>query len=742
MIPISPQRAELAMTTDVAPQGTEFDALSIRNGAVSIITMVLSTIRRRKWMILGAIGGSILLGILLTILMTPRFTASATLEIQRETGSFVNVQGVQQKDSAVDQEFYNTQYGLLQSQTLAERVATDLRLSESPDFFKSVSVKSDRWFDDAGRPLPAMRRARVKAAGSALLKSFSVSPLRLSRLVTISFTHPDPAMAKRVIDTWSADFVKLTLERRFEMTSYARQFLEGRIKQLRQRIDQGQRDLVYYASREGIINVPVASNSGGNNGSASVTERSLVAGNLTMLNDELNKAIAQRVETESRLNAPGGSVQEALQNGAISTLRQRRTELSADYARLMVQFEPNYPPAMAVRRQIEQLDVAITREENRVNSSLQQEYKAAARREQELRSQVAQLKNDFLDQRRRGVEYNIIQRDLDTNQQLYDALLQRYKEIGIAGGVGANNIVVVDPASLPQSPSSPNLLLNLLVATLLGVVIGGGLAFMLEQIDQGVSDPSEINTSFGIPLLGAIPKVDTNALEALGDRKSSLSEAYLSLQTNLAFSTSHGVPRSLAVTSSRPAEGKSTTANALARSLARSAGRVLLIDADMRSPSVHHQLGIENRRGLSNYLSGDDDVTSMIHDTAYPGMDVITAGPHPPSAPDLLTGSRLDRLISHLLESYQCVVFDIPPVMGLADAPLIGSRVEGIIFVIEAHSTQKAMAKVALQRLAAAQATIKGAVLTKFNSKRAHYGYGYDYGYGYGYGQEDKAPDA
>ncbi len=547
-------------------------------------------------------------------------------------------------------------------------------------------------------------------------------------------------MAKRVIDTWSSDFVKLTLERRFEMTSYARQFLEGRIKQLRQRIDQGQRDLVDYASREGIINVPVTSNSGGNNGSVSVTERSLVAGNLTMLNDELNKAIAQRVEAESRLNAPGGSVQEALQNGAISTLRQRRTELSAEYARLMVQFEPNYPPAMAVRRQIEQLDAAITREENRVGSSLEQEYKAAARREQDLKAQVAQLKTDFLDQRRRGVEYNVIQRDLDTNQQLYDGLLQRYKEIGIAGGVGANNIVVVDPASVPQSPSSPNLLLNLLAATLLGVILGGGLAFVLEQIDQGLSDPGEVNAYFGIPLLGAIPKVETNALEALSDRKSSLSEAYLSLQTNLAFSTSHGVPRSLAVTSSRPAEGKSTTANALARSLARSVGRVLLIDADMRSPSVHHQLGIENRRGLSNYLSGDDDVTSMIYNTVYPGMDVITAGPHPPSAPDLLTGSRLDNLINQLLEIYQCVVFDIPPVMGLADAPLISSRVEGIIFVIEAHSTQKAMARVALQRLAAAHATIKGAVLTKFNSKRAHYGYGYDYGYGYG--QEDKAPDA
>jgi capsular exopolysaccharide synthesis family protein len=328
---------------------------------------------------------------------------------------------------------------------------------------------------------------------------------------------------------------------------------------------------------------------------------------------------------------------------------------------------------------------------------------------------------------------------VDTNRQLYDALLQRYKEIGVAGGVGVNNISVVDAAEPPGSPSSPRLLLNLLLALLVGGAAGAGLAIAMEQIDEAISDPSDVEAALGLPLLGTVPKTSENPESDLEDRKSALVEAYLSVQTNLGFTTDHGFPRSLTVTSTRPGEGKTTSSFALARSLGRTGRKVLLIDADMRSPSLHHIYNLNNERGLSNFLAGADNVESMIHRNLPDGIALMTAGPSPPNAAELLIGDRLHKLVQELSNSFDHVILDVPPVMGLADTPLVASQVEGVVFVVESHATPASMAKLAVGRLQDAQARVLGVLLTKFESRRAHFGYGYDYGYGYG---EDSAKKA
>jgi capsular exopolysaccharide synthesis family protein len=711
--------------------------------APSVLAQYLSVLRRRKLLIAGITIGALLLGLVATLLMTPKYTAVATLEIQREARNFTNVEGAESDQTqAVDQEFYETQYGLLKAKSLAERVATELRLYDKPDFFAMYGEETDEMFVD-GKPVggAAARGDRVRAAGEILLDNLSISPARLSRLVEIEFTSPDAGLSKQIVDSWAANFIQATLERRFEATSYARKFLEDRLGQLRSRIDQSERQLVNYASREGIINLPSSTPAAGEGGLTG--ERSIVADDLAALNREFSRATAERIQAQSRLNAGGGTTDEALENQGISRLRERRAELQAEYAKLMVQFEPDYPPARALRTQIERLDRSVVSEESRVAATLRQTYEASVQREAELRDRVAQLKGGVLDLRRRSIQYGIFQRDADTNRQLYDALLQRYKEIGVAGGVGVNNISVVDPAERPEKPSSPRLLLNLALALLAGLVLGVGAAFALEQIDEALADPAEVEELLGVPLLGTVPKVDESPLEALRDRKSSLSEAYISLQTSLSFSTDHGIPRTVAVTSTRPAEGKSTTSYALARSIARTGRRTLLLDADMRSPSVHHLLGIANREGLSNYLSGNtDDVGALAHLTEHDGLFAMTAGPQPPSAPELLSSDRFAQLLVELTRLFDHVVFDAPPVMGLADAPLVGSRVDGTVFVLESHGTRKSMARVAINRMLAANSVILGAVLTKFDSKRAQYGYGYNYNYSYGYGDRTAARDA
>ena len=700
-------------------------------GGEPLIGQILAIWRRRKWVIVGCVAGAVLLGLILTLLVTPKYTANTTIEIQREGSNAISVGSNDTKTSTVDQEFYETQYGLLRSQALAKHVAVNLRLQDNVQFFEMFGAPSGWIVDGAIVPGASTRDARITKAADILLDNFSINAERLSRLVELRFTSPDAALSKQVIDAWAQAFIQTTLDRRFEATGYARKYLEQRLQQLRGKIDESERQLVSYARREGIVNLPAAASAVGSN--AGGGERSLVAENLSTLNAELGSATADRVRAESRLNTVGGQSSEALQNSAISTLRQQRSQLAADYARLMVQFQPDYPPAQAIQRQIGQMDRAIAGEEQRVSGTLRQNYQASLTREQDLERRVTALKSGVLDFRQRSIQYNIIQRDADTNRQLYDALLQRYKEIGIAGGVGINNIAVVDSAELPARPSSPRLFLNLALALLGGMALGAIAALVLEQMDRGFSDPKMVETMLGVPLLGTIPRSEVaNIVAELQNPKSTLYEAYLSLQTTLSFATDHGAPRTVSVTSTQPGEGKSTTSYALARLLARSGRSVVLIDADMRSPSVHSELGIRNDAGLSSYLSANAPLSEVVHATDMSKFSVITAGPQPPSAPELLASERFGQMLEELRASFDHIVIDAPPVMGLADAPIIGSHVEGMIFVIHSHVTHQNMVRVALERLDTANVNVFGAVMTKYNPGNGHYGYGYGYGYEYG----------
>ena len=445
------------------------------SGAMPVITRYLSIARRRKWPILATIAVTLLLGLVITLLMTPKYTSSATLEIQRETRNFTQVQGAQSDEQAntIDQEFYETQYGLLKTKSQASAVVEALRLQNDPNFFAMFGADVATLFPN-GRPVPGARARddRIGQASDILLRNFNVSPERLSRLVQISFTSPDPLFSKKVVDAWSSQFVSTTLARRFETTAYARKFLEQRLTQLRSRIDESERQLVAYAAQQGIVNLPASTPTQGENGVTG--ERSLAADDLATLNRALAQATSDRIEAESNLGTSAGTQNTA--SSALPRLRERRAEVASEYARLMAQFEPGYPPAKAQENQLNQIDRAIATEENRVRRSLQETYNSQVKRETDLRAKVASLKTGVLDTRRRSIQYNIYQRDADTNRQLYDALLQRYKEIGVAGGVGVNNISVVDQAEIADRPSSPRLALNLFVALLAGILIGGAVA--------------------------------------------------------------------------------------------------------------------------------------------------------------------------------------------------------------------------------------------------------------------------
>ena len=703
----------------------------------SLVMQYLDLLRRYKWMIIGGAVVGAFLAILATLFMTPVYTATTTIEIQREQGNFTMVQGTEPESASVDFEFYETQYGLLRARSLAEEVARDLKLAGSAEFFELYGVSdAAEWFDgERLSPSAPSEADRLNAAADVLLENLSVNPVRLSRLAMISFTAPDPQLAKRVVDSWAENFIESTLDRKFEASSYARSFLEERLEQLRERIDTSERRAVDYAASQGIVTLPQST---GGDGSGQTVERPIVVDDLATLNAELTRAKADRIEAESRLGAEGGATTEGLQNNAIGQLRARRAELSAEYSKLLQRFEPAYPPAQALRSQIDELDRSITREERRVRDTLRSTYEASLQRERALAAQVSGLKGDLLDSRRRSIEYNIAQRDVDTNRQLYDALLQRYKEIGVAGGVGVNNIAVIDVAELPTKPSRPRPLLNVLVGLLAGLGLGLVGALLREHMDDGLKDPTEVPRSLLLPLLGTVPEVEGEPIDQIHDKKSAISEAYFSLQTNLALSTEHGVPRTLAVTSSRPAEGKTTTSVALAEALSRVGKKVLLIDADMRSPSINSIYNLDNDKGLSTILAGQgaaqDQITALTDN-----LSVLLTGQRPPNPAELLSGEALANTLEELLTRFDHIVIDSPPVMGFADAPLIADAAQATVLTIKFNDTQVGVARVAIQRLRGAKANILGAIVTRFDAGKASSSYGYNYGYGYGYGEDDAA---
>lgn len=697
-----------------------------------LISQYLRIAMRWRYAILGSVVACVLIGLVVTLLMTPKYTATSTVEIARESNKVTSFQAVEREASIADQEFYQTQYGLLRARSLAERVATRLNLVNDPAFFKMYRAQdaaNPAFQTINGRYAAAGRAERQRIAGKVLLDNLAIDPERLSRLVNIAFTSPDPQFAAKVANAWAENFIQSNLERKGQATSYGLAALQRELAQQKAKLDESQRQLVAYASAERIINLPPQGAGG---------ERSLVADDLAAINAALAEATADRIKAEAQNSQAGrgGASALALANTTIGGLRQRRAELAAEYERMMAQFTPEYPAAQAIRSQINDLDQSIRREEQRVNNSLNSDYRQALARENQLKARVDELKSGYLDMRRRSIQYNIYQQEVDSNRALYDGLLQRFKEIGVAGDVGVNNVSIVDAADVPKKPSSPRKMLNLAVSVLAGLLLGVALALGLEQIADSIEDPTELERRLGLPLLGTVPKVMVGApRDALLDRKSELVDAYLAIHTNLRFTTEHGVPRSLSVTSTRPAEGKSVTSLSIATTLARLDRRVILVDGDMRSPSVHDLGGVGHDRGLSNFLAGEDDIDSLLFFMEDLRLTGMTAGPIPPNAAELLTGSRLQLLISRLLETYDHVVIDSPPVMGLADAPLIGSRVEGVIYAIESHGTRMPQVRTALSRLQAANVHVVGGVLTKFESRKASYGYEY----GYGYGREDAA---
>ncbi len=431
---------------------------------------------------------------------------------------------------------------------------------------------------------------------------------------------------------------------------------------------------------------------------------------------------------------------EVLSNPAIQQMTQHRAELQSEYQQELQHRKADHPAVQQAAAAIAELDRQISSLAGSIRNSIRNQYQTAAKQESELQALVGKLKGATLAEQQLGIKYNILKREVDTNRELYNGLLQRYKEVSAESGVTSNNISIVDRAEPPLLPVSPRPLLYMALAGLIGLVIAALTVAGLEIFRDGIRTPDEVEDRLGVPLLGHTPLLASgaNAATELLDRSSQVSEAYQTVRTSIELSTETGAPSTLVVTSSRPGEGKSTTALAMARDAALNGRKVLLVDADMRRPSLYRLLNVPNQPGLSTFLTQQMPVESVIRGTDTPGLSFMAAGPRPPSPAELLSGNGMRTLLAYLSAEYEQIIIDCPPVLGLADAPRLAALVEATVMVVEANRSQRGAIDAALRRLAAARARVIGAVLVKFDSRQADPGSNYLSDY-YGYGEEEVA---
>ncbi len=687
-----------------------------------------------RFLILGCFLGTLVVGATLTLLMTPIYEARATLQIDREAARVVEAEDDAPRENMLQgEEFFQTQYGLLRSRSLAERVIESLGLASSNEALEAMGVEAP----EPGGTAAAQADQRRAAALRAIQANLGVSPVRGSRLVSVSYDNPSPVVAARIANGFAENFIQSNLDRKFESSSYARQFLEERIAQTKERLESAERQLVAYAANQQIINVGEPSEGAASGGAT----ESLTSNNLVALNSALARTRAERVAAEERWRSASTSdlmtLPEVLQNPTIQRLTEQRALLDAEYQQKLSIYQPDYPEMVQLKARIEEADSQIATIASNIRSSIRSQYQIAANQERSLQAQVTGLTGDVLDLRDRSIQYNILQRELDTTRTLYEGLLQRYKEVGVTRGVTANNISIVDLATPPHEPSQPNMLMNMALAAFLGLGLGVLAALVLEALDETLATPDDVERKLGMPVLGIVPLLDKGETTsgALADVRSGFSEAYYSLRTALQFSTPDGAPSSLLVSSARPAEGKSTTAYAVALNLARVGKRVLLVDGDLRNPSMHRVIGVENERGMSNLLSGSADLAAVVQPTRQENLFFIPCGPLPPNPAELWGGDRLRQFLAEARNNFDHVVVDGPPVLGFADAPMLAAAVNGVLFVLESRGTRRGQARGALRRMQVGRARLLGAVLTKFSAKSTSYG-GYDYAYDYHYGAE------
>ncbi len=703
---------------------------------------------KRKWTVVACLVTIFSVVAVASLKMTPVYEASGSIAINKPDSGLVNFNN----SPTFSVDYYDpteleTEVKILQSDLLALQVVKELALDRRPEFGGRTSPLPSS-LDLAPDPLQA-----DSGLTSSLLSGFRGS-LRVNlspntHIIEVHYRSANKELAANVVNTLMNTYTENNFKSRFDSTMQASDWLSKQLVDLQMKVETSQEKLVRYQKEHEILGIDEKQN---------ITTQKL---------DELNKALtaaeSDRMDKESvyrlvqagdtdtiasaatALDAAGSGVQAA--SGLLDILRNKQADLKIQAAELNTQFGPSYPKLAQITNQMKEIDAQLVAETKKIAGKIRGQYMAALQREGMLRDALEKQKQEQNKLNESAIEYSLLKRDLDSNRQLYEGLLEKLKEAGVSAGLRSNNFRIVDMARVPTGPVEPNIPRNLAFAFMLGLTSGVGLAFLLEGLDSTVRTTEQAQMISGLPPLGMIPLGSRSTREGANSKRlviasskeavelitqvrpqSQMAESYRALRTSLLLSNLGAPPKVIMVTSALPQEGKTTTSINCAVVLAQKGIRVLLIDADLRRPSIHKTLGMGPRSGLSNVLTGSATLEQAItRSPILPNLDVLPAGTPPPNPAELLASTNMRDVLDRLRGQYDHIVVDTPPTLSVTDAVVLSPRADAIVLVIRSGQTTKQALRRSRDILMQVNAKVSGVLLNAVDLSSPDYYYYYEY---------------
>jgi len=714
----------------------------------------LHGIRKRWKLVLLVLLLAVLASVIHFSITPPSYRATTVLQIERHNPAAVIPSQSPWLQSLWNMEYYPTQYKLLQSRGMAERVVRDLRLDENPRFNHRAGA------DREGRTA-ADDRAALAAIANRVRGGLSVEPDRGTQLVRLTYRSSDPELAARLANGFAQTYIEWGIETQSGRVGQASSVLSEQIDTLKQEVADRERQLQLLSQQEEALTF---------NPDSSVTSQRLQS-----LNEQFIEAKRRRIEREARYEelrtAPDRTVADLESSGVVDNVLREQLRLEREYETKLKTYKPDWPAMLDLKAEIDKgrqnLERLVAREADRIRQNARAEYQAARRQEETLEQEIEELKRQMLDNSSVAVQYNNLQVEISTRRELLEELISRQSETEVALRIQNNresNVRVVDEALVPSAPYHPSLRRSVSMGLAAGLLLGLGGALLLEFLDRTLKNADEVERWLGLPVLAVIPDLNEarNGKRGYGygygygragkkqptrggdsrrwlEKKTArdstpdgvelvphnrprlaVSEAYRTLRTALLLSTPDGL-RTAVVTSAGAGEGKTVTASNLGVVLAQLGRKVLLVDADLRKPRLHKVFKVSNRSGLVHLLTGNAEMDDTVHRTSISQLSVVPAGPIPPNPSELLASSRMTDLLQMAKARFDTVIFDTPPVLAVTDAILVGAQTDGVVLCLRSGQVVREDARNCLNRLTRVEVKVLGTVLNGYRPQAGRY---------------------
>ncbi len=710
---------------NAAIEGLQDGAGSKTNAMDATMLKSLDILRRFWWLVLLLMVICLAGAYFYVKGLTPLYKSRALVEVRQSEINSTGSDGVE--DIRADQEYLNTQLALMKSRSLLKEIVENQNL-----FLDSRIVSQNLSEED-----------RINKAVSKIKRDLSIGVLRRTRIIQVNYSTPNPSLAADIPNAVAQGYVDYSLKRGSKTTNYAETVLRDNIDEARSALEDSERKLAQYARSQGLLGVSGSDSSRGGEGEAVLQSNDLI-----QLNGELRDAVTNRIQLEENLKTitDGLAAPAIRQRPEIREINQEISSLEDDYKTKLDVYQPANPLMVDIQSRIEKLKIQAQTEFENILSTSMFELEAAQTLEKSLQSRVNSLTRDINKVRNSSIQYNILKREVETNRSQYDSLLNRLNEVVVVDNQGSNLVALVDRAVVPRGPYSPNKQLIYLIAATSGLLLGSLLLFIMSMLDNKIRDPEDVISGLELPLIGVIPHFSSRSsiTEMLEDPLSSISETYATTRANIELNTKNfDQLKSIHITSTRPAEGKSSTAYAIARGFAQSGRKTLLIDADMRMPTFDTET--DKNIGLSGLLTHahstlvEPEAMKTIRGTKFENLFLLPSGKIPYDPAQLLSQNRLKPLLDLFGKYFDMIIVDSPPVLGLSDALYCASSSDATIFVCEANTLTKSTVKNVLRRLIPTTNNMIGVIMTKYKTSHGKYYYYSNYSYGYNasnYGNE------